>query len=143
MCSKKEKYTDVETHGSASQALSPGNSLKTPGIPEIFCTFFLFPLAFLWNICYNGTVRGESNLRTRQQALGDRNIVGAKIEQRRKDLHMKQKDLLTQLQINGVDLNASGLSKLEGQYRLVTDIELKSLARALDVSVNWLLGLAD
>ena len=80
-------------------------------------------------------------MRTRQQALGDRNIVGAKIEQRRKELRMKQKDLLTKLQVNGVDLNASGLSKMEGQYRLVTDIELKCLAQSLDVSVHWLLGL--
>ena len=82
-------------------------------------------------------------MRTRQQALGDRNIVGARIERRRKELRMKQKDLLTQLQISGVDLNASGLSKMEGQFRLVTDIELKSLAQALGVSVNWLLGLED
>ena len=81
-------------------------------------------------------------MRTRQQALGERNIVGAKVEQRRKQLRMKQKDLLAQLQVNGIDLNASGLSKLEGQYRLVTDIELKCLAQALDVSVNWLLGLS-
>ena len=82
-------------------------------------------------------------MRTRQQALGNRNIVGAKIERRRKELRMKQKDLLTQLQISGVDLNASGLSKMEGQFRLVTDIELKCLAQALGVSVNWLLGLED
>jgi len=82
-------------------------------------------------------------MRTRQQALGNRNIVGAKIERRRKELRMKQKDLLTQLQISGVDLNASGLSKMEGQFRLVTDIELKCLAQALNVSVNWLLDLED
>ncbi|MDR1465469.1 MAG: XRE family transcriptional regulator [Oscillospiraceae bacterium] len=80
-------------------------------------------------------------MRIRQQALGNRNIVGSKIEQRRKELHMKQKDLLTQLQIKGVDLNASGLSKLEGQFRYVTDLELKYLAEVLEVSVNWLLGL--
>ncbi|MCL2299565.1 MAG: XRE family transcriptional regulator [Firmicutes bacterium] len=80
-------------------------------------------------------------MRTRQQALGDRNIVGVKVEQRRRELHMRQKDLLTRLQINGVDLNASGLSKLEGQYRLVTDVELKCLALALEVRVDWLLGI--
>lgn len=80
-------------------------------------------------------------MRTRQQALGDRNIVGARVEQRRQELRMKQKDLLTKLQINGVDLNASGLSKLEGQYRFVTDVELKYLAIALDVRVDWLLGM--
>ena len=82
-------------------------------------------------------------MRTRQQALGDRNIVGARVEQRRRELHMKQKDLLTRLQINGVDLNASGLSKLEGQYRLVTDVELKYLSLALEVKVDWLLGLEE
>ncbi|MDR2686647.1 MAG: XRE family transcriptional regulator [Oscillospiraceae bacterium] len=82
-------------------------------------------------------------MRTRQQALGDRNIVGARVEQRRRELRMKQKDLLTRLQINGVDLNASGLSKLEGQYRLVTDAELKCLSLALEVKVDWLLGLEE
>jgi len=82
-------------------------------------------------------------MRTRQQALGDRNIVGARVEQRRRELRMKQKDLLTRLQINGVDLNASGLSKLEGQYRLVTDVELKYLSLALEVKVDWLLGIEE
>ena len=59
-------------------------------------------------------------MRTRKQALGDMNIIGAKVEQQRKAIGMKQKDLLAQLQIRGIDLNASGLSKLEGQrsYRL-------------------------
>jgi transcriptional regulator with XRE-family HTH domain len=80
-------------------------------------------------------------VRIRQQALGDRNIVGERIEQRRKLLGMKQKDLLTRLQVNGVDLNASGLSKLEGQFRMVSDIELKCLSLTLGVSVDWLLGM--
>ena len=54
---------------------------------------------------------------------------------------MKQKDLLTQLQIKGIDLNASGLSKLEGQLRNVSDFELKALSEILGVSVNELLGI--
>ncbi len=80
-------------------------------------------------------------MRTRKQALGDRNIVGAKIEAKRKEMGLKQKALLTQLQIKGVDLNASGLSKLEGQLRYVTDFELKVIADVLGVTVNWLLGI--
>ena len=80
-------------------------------------------------------------MRIRKQALGDRNIVGAKIEARRKAINMKQKDLLTQLQIKGIDLNASGLSKLEGQLRGVADYELKAIAEVLGVSVNWLLSI--
>ena len=77
----------------------------------------------------------------RKQPLGERNIVGAKIEARRKAINMKQKDLLTQLQIKGIDLNASGLSKLEGQLRNVSDFELKALSEILGVSVNELLGI--
>ena len=37
-------------------------------------------------------------------------------------------------------MNASGLSKLEGQVRYVTDIELVALADILEVSVDRLLG---
>ena len=82
-------------------------------------------------------------MRVRKQALGDRNIVGARVEQRRKAIGMKQKDLLTQLQIRGIDLNASALSKLEGQLRSVLDFELISISDVLGVSVNWLLGIEE
>ena len=79
-------------------------------------------------------------MRMRSQPFGDRNIVGKRVEQKRKSIGMKQKDLLTKLQINGVDINASGLSKLEGQLRCVTDVELVALADALGVSIDWLVG---
>ncbi len=80
-------------------------------------------------------------MRIRKQNLGDKNIVGARVEQLRKQLGLKQKDLLTQLQVNGIDLTSSGLSKLEGQLRCVNDIELVALSKVLNVSVDWLLGL--
>lgn len=82
-------------------------------------------------------------MRVRKQELGDRNIAGARVEQRRKLIGMKQKDLLTQLQVRGVDLNASGLSKLEGQIRSINDYELLALSEVLGVSVNWLLGIEE
>ncbi|MBR6940680.1 MAG: helix-turn-helix transcriptional regulator [Clostridia bacterium] len=80
-------------------------------------------------------------MRIRKQQLGDMNIVGAKIEARRKQLNMKQCDLLTKLQIKGIEINASGLSKIEGQIRGVSDFELKALSEVLDISVNELLGI--
>ncbi len=82
-------------------------------------------------------------MRTRKQTLGDKNIIGSKVEQQRKAIGMKQKDLLAQLQIRGIDLNSSGLSKLEGQLRGVADYELKAIAEVLDVSVNWLLEIEE
>ena len=84
--------------------------------------------------------RGVILMRIRKQALGTRNMVGAKIEAKRKELGMKQIDLLTQLKIKGVELTASGLSKLEGQIRSVNDYELVAIADVLGVSINWLVG---
>lgn len=85
----------------------------------------------------------DAILRLRKQALGNRNLIGARVEQARRELGMKQKELLAQLQVNGVDMNASALSKLEGQMRCVNDFELVALANILNVSVDWLLGRAD
>ena len=79
-------------------------------------------------------------MRLRKQALGTRNLVGARVVLARKQKGMKQKELLAQLQVAGIDMNASGLSKLEGQIRCVTDFELAALADILNVSVDRLLG---
>ncbi len=84
-------------------------------------------------------VRGKF-MRIRKQKLGDKNLIGSRVEKLRKRNGMKQKELLAQLQVNGVDMNASGLSKLEGQLRIVTDIELVVLADILNVSIETLVG---
>ena len=82
-------------------------------------------------------------MRIRKQPLDTRNICGARVEMARKNQGMKQKELLVKLQAAGIDLNASGLSKLEGQTRSATDRELAALADILNVSVDWLLGQAN
>jgi transcriptional regulator with XRE-family HTH domain len=81
-------------------------------------------------------------MRTRQQSLGDKNLIGARVEQLRRDKGLKQRDLLIKLEILGIDLDASGLSKIEGQHRSVSDFELVAISQALDVPVSYLLGLA-
>ena len=79
-------------------------------------------------------------MKTRKLALGDRNLVGARVTQARLAIGMKQVELLAKLQLAGVDLSVPALSLLEGQKRPVTDIELAALADILHVSVDWLLG---
>jgi len=79
-------------------------------------------------------------MRTRKQPLGTRNIVGAFIKKLRQDNNIRQKDLLAQLQVRGIDLNASGLSKIEGQIRHVTDIELLAITEVLHISADKLIG---
>ena len=79
-------------------------------------------------------------MKVRKLALGDRNIVGARVTEARKAKGMKQTELLAKLQMAGIDISIPALSLLEGQKRPVSDIELSALADILNVSVNWLLG---
>ncbi len=79
-------------------------------------------------------------MKTRKLSLGNRNIIGARVTEARKIRKMKQIELLTQLQLHGVEISTPALSLLEGQKRPVSDIELNAIADILDVSVDWLLG---
>ena len=84
--------------------------------------------------------KGGDGVKTRKLALGDKNIVGARVTEARLALGMKQVELLAKLQTAGVDMSVPALSLLEGQKRPVSDIELNALADILHVSVDWLLG---
>ena len=79
-------------------------------------------------------------MKPRKLALGDRNLIGARVTQARKVLGMKQTELLAKLQLAGIDMSIPALSLLEGQKRPVSDKELVALADILHVSVNWLLS---
>lgn len=82
-------------------------------------------------------------MKPRKAGYGDKNICGANIERIRKQLGMKQSTLMSKMQLMGVDINPSSLSKLEGQTRSATDIELKAIANILGVRVEELLQEID
>ena len=79
-------------------------------------------------------------MKPRKLALGNRNMVGKRVTEARLAKGMKQVELLTQLQLAGVDISIPALSLLEGQKRPVSDIELNALADILNVSIAWLMG---
>ena len=79
-------------------------------------------------------------MKPRKLELGNRNMVGARVTEARKNMGMKQVELLAKLQLAGVDMSVPALSLLEGQKRPVSDIELAALADILHVSTEWLLG---
>ena len=70
-----------------------------------------------------------------------RNVVGEWVRQARKTARppITQTDLVARLQVLGMQVDQSGLSKIESGRRPVTDFEVIALARALNVSVTWLL----
>jgi len=74
-----------------------------------------------------------------------RNIVGDRVQQARRAARppITQTDLVARLQILGIQIDQSGLSKIESGRRPVSDIEVLALAKALKVSVAWLLRETD
>ena len=81
---------------------------------------------------------GCEPMKPRKQPYGNQNICGATIERLRQERGMKQRTLVAQVQLQGVDMNPSSLSKLEGQQRAATDMELKAIATVLGVAVDAL-----
>ncbi|MBR5537765.1 MAG: helix-turn-helix domain-containing protein [Clostridia bacterium] len=78
-------------------------------------------------------------MKPRKADYGTKNVCGANIERIRKAQGLKQSALISKMQLLGVDINPSSMSKLEGQTRIATDIELKAIATALGVSVDELI----
>ena len=74
-----------------------------------------------------------------------RNVIGDRVRQARKAARspITQIDLVARLQVSGLQIEQSGLSKIESGRRPVSDIEVLALAKALRVSVAWLLKEID
>lgn len=72
---------------------------------------------------------------------GSNNICGRKIKQFRESLSTKpsQKEFSDMLQIAGLDVDKNAIQRIESGKRFVTDIELKTIAKVLNVSYcDWL-----
>lgn len=72
---------------------------------------------------------------------GRKNISGERVRQARLKNHLTQFDLAARLQLEGVMLERDSVSRIEIGTRFVTDYELLVIARILNVSVLWLLGI--
>ena len=77
-------------------------------------------------------------MKPRKLPYGDKNICGANIERIRKETGLKQMEVVAQLQVLGIDINPSSYSKLEGQRRMASDIEVQAIARILNVPIEEL-----
>ena len=62
---------------------------------------------------------------------GKKNISGERIREARIKMHLSQKALAVRLKLEGVELERDCISR----------IEIKMIAKTLNVSVLWLLGI--
>lgn len=69
-----------------------------------------------------------------------KNICGGKIREARLNKKLTQETFAAKLQVEGMDIARNSISRLETGNRLVTDFELKIIAKVLDVDINWLLS---
>lgn len=72
---------------------------------------------------------------------GKKNISGHRIREARIKLHLSQKALAVRLKLEGVELERDSISRIEIGTRFVADYEIKILAKVLNTSVTWLLGI--
>jgi Predicted transcription factor, homolog of eukaryotic MBF1 len=71
---------------------------------------------------------------------GRKNICGDRIREARNKQRISQADLAARLQIEGVTLERDSISRIEIGTRFVSDYELMTFAKTLDVPVTWLLS---
>ncbi len=77
-------------------------------------------------------------MKTRKNNYGTENLIGKNVEKIRKERGIKQKDFIAKLQLEGLDINPTSYSKLEGRTRLATDKEVYFIAKLLNVKIEEL-----
>ncbi len=70
----------------------------------------------------------------------NRILIGSNIRQIREQRNLKPKDLVLQVQLRGVDINSSALSKIEANKQHIRAEQLKAIAEILKVNCIDLLA---
>ncbi len=70
----------------------------------------------------------------------NKNIAGNRIKKARLELGLSQDQLSGRLAKQGITIDRAGISKIETGIRGIYDFELKSLAKILGKTSDWLLG---
>ena len=79
----------------------------------------------------------------KRKSVGCENLIGQNVVALRRRRNMKHGELLSQLQVRGIDLSQSALSDIEGQHRKISDRELLAIADCLGVPLQDLFAPSD
>lgn len=74
----------------------------------------------------------------KRKQIGERNLIGQTVVHLRNLNDMDQQELLTKLQIKGIDISQPSLSRLEGQKREASDREVLALSQIFQVPMERL-----
>lgn len=70
---------------------------------------------------------------------GEKNLIGLRLKDLRKEHHLSQRDLARQLQLAGIDMDKNIITRIETNKRYVTDLELKALTEIFHVTYDYLI----
>lgn len=71
------------------------------------------------------------------------NVSGVRLKTARERAGLSQEELAAKLQLAGLNYAQKVISRIETGDRVVADFELEYLARVLDVTVYYLLGMEE
>lgn len=78
-----------------------------------------------------------------KQSHRPKNIIGPRVKFARTSQNLTRKDLLRILDSYNVKTSISSIARMERQQRRVVDKEVYLLSEALNVSIDWLLGITE
>ena len=70
---------------------------------------------------------------------GEKNLIGLRLKDMRKEHSLFQRDLARQLQLAGIDMGKNVISRIETNKSYVTDLELKDLTGIFHVTYDYLI----
>jgi transcriptional regulator with XRE-family HTH domain len=72
---------------------------------------------------------------------GSKNVIGTRVKKARNMFNppLTQGDLAAKLELMNIKLDRISISRIESGDRFVADYEVIGIAKALNVSLNWLL----
>lgn len=74
---------------------------------------------------------------------GKKNISGERIREARQKKRLSQTDLAARMQVEGIIIERDSISRIEIGTRFIPDYELPIFAKVLNVTVDWLLDMAE
>lgn len=71
---------------------------------------------------------------------GNKNLIGPRLIELRKERKWSQRDLARLLQLAGYDIDKNVITRIETNQRYVSDIEVQAFHKIFQISYDYLIG---
>ena len=73
----------------------------------------------------------------RTPTTGEKNLIGKRLIELRRQRHMSQRLLAYKLQLRGYDMDKNVITRIETNKRFVTDVEIKAFSEVFEISYEY------